>query len=241
MSIAIPVSVCHHVSTIGQRPPPMCSRYQIQASGLIGSPTEPSNRSELRSCFSACSRAPLHVRADRGRRRVEDVDLVSLDDRPPAVAVGIVGHALVEHAGGRVRERPVDDVAVAGHPADVGRAPVHRVGLDVEDVVVRRRDAGEVAAGRVHDPLRLRGRAARVQEVEEVLRVHRLARARRRVVALSLDEHPAPRRRGPSFISTSPPTRRQTTEVFTPGSGRAPRRRSASAAPRRPCASRRPA
>jgi hypothetical protein len=26
-----PVSVCHHVSTIGAVPPPMCSRYQSQA------------------------------------------------------------------------------------------------------------------------------------------------------------------------------------------------------------------
>ena len=34
-----PVSVCHHVSTIGQRLPPMCSWYHIHASGLIGSPT----------------------------------------------------------------------------------------------------------------------------------------------------------------------------------------------------------
>ena len=49
-----PVSVCHQVSTIGQRPPPMCSWYHIQASGLIGSPTEPSRRSEERSCCSAC-------------------------------------------------------------------------------------------------------------------------------------------------------------------------------------------
>ncbi len=40
-----PVSVCHHVSTIGHRPPPMCSRYHVQASGLIGSPTVPSSRS----------------------------------------------------------------------------------------------------------------------------------------------------------------------------------------------------
>ena len=39
--IIAPVSVCHQVSTIGQRPPPMTSRYQIQASGLIGSPTLP--------------------------------------------------------------------------------------------------------------------------------------------------------------------------------------------------------
>src|SRR5580765_8259023 len=46
-----PVSVCHQVSTIGQRPPPTVSRYQIQASGLIGSPTVPNSRNEERSCF----------------------------------------------------------------------------------------------------------------------------------------------------------------------------------------------
>ena len=44
-----PVSVCHHVSTIGQRSPPMTLWYHIQASGLIGSPTVPRRRSELRS------------------------------------------------------------------------------------------------------------------------------------------------------------------------------------------------
>ena len=48
----MPVSVCHHVSTTGQRLPPMKRKYQTQASGLIGSPTEPSNRSDDRSCFS---------------------------------------------------------------------------------------------------------------------------------------------------------------------------------------------
>src|SRR3954454_12858186 len=50
-----PVSVCHHVSTIGQRPPPMCSWYHIQASGLIGSPTEPSSFNDDRSCFAGSS------------------------------------------------------------------------------------------------------------------------------------------------------------------------------------------
>ena len=44
-----PVSVCHQVSTMGQRPPPMISWYHIQASGLIGSPTEPSRRRLERS------------------------------------------------------------------------------------------------------------------------------------------------------------------------------------------------
>ena len=46
-----PVSVCHHVSTTGQRSPPMNLWYQIHASGLIGSPTDPSRRSDDRSCF----------------------------------------------------------------------------------------------------------------------------------------------------------------------------------------------
>src|SRR5664279_163985 len=45
-----PVSVCHHVSTTGQRSPPIFFRYHIHASGLIGSPTDPSTRSDERSC-----------------------------------------------------------------------------------------------------------------------------------------------------------------------------------------------
>src|SRR2546430_15875142 len=46
-----PVSVCHQVSTMGQRLPPITSRYHIQASGLIGSPTVPSNRRLSSLCF----------------------------------------------------------------------------------------------------------------------------------------------------------------------------------------------
>ena len=121
--------------------------------------------------------APLHVRADRRRGGVEDVDLVALDDRPPPVLVGVVRHPLVEDAGRPVAERAVDDVAVTGHPADVGCAPVDRLGLDVEDVVMRRRDADEVAGRRVGDSLRLRSRPARVEQIEEVFRVERFARA----------------------------------------------------------------
>ena len=47
----LPVSVCHQVSTIGTRPPPMFFRYHIHASGLMGSPTVPSSRIDDRSCF----------------------------------------------------------------------------------------------------------------------------------------------------------------------------------------------
>jgi len=50
-----PVSVCHHVSTIGQRSPPITLWYHSHAFGLIGSPTLPSSRSDDRSAFATCS------------------------------------------------------------------------------------------------------------------------------------------------------------------------------------------
>src|SRR4051794_19107097 len=46
-----PVSVCHHVSTMGQRSFPITRLYQCHAVGLIGSPTEPSSRSDDRFRF----------------------------------------------------------------------------------------------------------------------------------------------------------------------------------------------
>ena len=141
-----PVSVCHQVSTIGQRPPPMFSWYQSQARGLIGSPTEPSSRSELEVVLLDVLDAPLHAGADRGRGRVEDRHLVALDDLPPAVLGRVVGRALVHHDGRAVGERAVDDVAVAGDPADVGGAPVDVVVLEVEDELVGGGDPGQVAA-----------------------------------------------------------------------------------------------
>jgi hypothetical protein len=51
----VPVSVCHQVSTTGVRPAPMVSRYQMQASGLIGSPTDPMIRRLDRSNFAGIS------------------------------------------------------------------------------------------------------------------------------------------------------------------------------------------
>ena len=91
---------------------------------------------------------------------------------------GIVGHALVHHDRRAVGQRPVDDVAVAGDPADVGGAPVDvGLGVEVEHVLVGERDLGEVAAGRVHDALGLAGRARRVEQEQQLLGVHRLGRA----------------------------------------------------------------
>ena len=169
-----PVSVCHQVSTTGQRSPPITFQYQSQAFGLIGSPTVPSSRSDERSCLLRVLDAPLHAGADRRRRGVEERHAVALDQLPPDVLVGVVRSPLPHHRGRAVEQRPVDDVGVAGDPADVGRAPVHvLLGLEVEDVLVRPGDAGQVAAGAVLDALRLGGRAGRVEDVERVLGVER--------------------------------------------------------------------
>src|SRR5271155_5299940 len=63
VSMIAPVSVCHHVSTIGQRPLPITSRYHIHASGLIGSPTVPSRRRLASLCFLGhCSPHLTNVR-----------------------------------------------------------------------------------------------------------------------------------------------------------------------------------
>ena len=84
--------------------------------------------------------APLDAGADRRRRGVEDRRLVVLDELPPDPLVRVVRRALVHHPGRAVGQRPVDDVGVAGDPADVGAAPVDvGVGMDVEHVPMRAR------------------------------------------------------------------------------------------------------
>ena len=68
--------------------------------------------------------APFDEGADRGRGGVEDGGPRLLGDLPPDPLVGIVRCPLPHHRGGTVGERAVDDVGVAGDPADVGGTPV---------------------------------------------------------------------------------------------------------------------
>ena len=121
--------------------------------------------------------APLDEGADRGGRGVEDVDLVAVDDAPEAVGLGKVGRAFVHQAGGAVLQRAVDDVAVAGDPADVGGAPVGVFFLEIEDPFGGEVGADGIAAGGVHNALRLAGGAGGVEDVERMLGVERLGRA----------------------------------------------------------------
>ncbi len=223
-----PVSVCHQVSTIGVRSPPMTRRYHIHASGLIGSPTQPSTRSEDRS-KPAGTDSPhfMKVRIAVGAvYRI--VTPYFCDDLPPAALVRGVRGALVDHLGRAVGQRAVDDVAVPGDPADVGGAPEH-VGLrlEVEDVEVGERGLGEVAAGGVEDALRLPGGARGVEDEQRVLGLDRdrLVHVGR---GASASCHHTSR---PWVHATSWPVRRTTSTWWTGEAGASPIGPSASAAP----------
>ncbi len=76
---------------------------------------------------------------------MENVDVEAFGDAPGAAGVGELRNALVENAGGGERERAVDDVGMAGDPADVGHAPIYVLGMDVLDVLRRPRNVGKVA------------------------------------------------------------------------------------------------
>ena len=156
----------------------------------MGSPTVPEHPQRREVVTSRLVGTPLHEGADRRRCRVELGHPVPLDDvpqpilRPRGLIAGTqlcsrsVGGALVDDTRAAVGQRPVDDVAVTGHPPDVRSAPVHvGVRLQVEDVLVRERDLGEIAPGRVHDALGLGSGPRGVEQVQQVLGVHLLGRA----------------------------------------------------------------
>src|SRR5207247_1281501 len=105
--------------------------------------------------------AGAHERADGRRRGVEHGDAVALYDLPEATPVGVIRRALVHHAGGAEGKRAVDDVAVSGDPADIGRAPVHVVVAQIEDVLAGDVRADQVAGRGVEHALRPPGGTGR--------------------------------------------------------------------------------
>ena len=95
-----------------------------------------------------------------------------VDHAPEARGGRIVRHAFEHEGGGAVRQRAVQDVAVARHPADVGRAPIDIAVVIVEDILVRHGGIDQIAAGRMHNALGFAGRARRVENEQRVLGLH---------------------------------------------------------------------
>src|SRR4029077_6398342 len=83
-----------------------------------------------------------------------------------AAGVGELRDAFIEHAGGGEGERTVNNVGVAGDPADVGHAPVDVFRVNVLIILGGARDVGEIATGAVLTTFGLAGGAAGVHEEE---------------------------------------------------------------------------
>ncbi len=69
-----------------------------------------------------------------------------VDDLPDAARVRVIWQTLVHDDRCAVCERAIDDVAVSGHPADIGRAPIDVAVVIIEDVSVRHLREQEIAA-----------------------------------------------------------------------------------------------
>ena len=107
--------------------------------------------------------------AERGRRGEHRDALVLGDHAPERAGVRRADRlALVEHRGAAVEQRRIDDVAVADHPADVGRRPPGLARLDAVEVLHRPFQRDHVAAVVAHHALRPAGRARGVEDVERI-------------------------------------------------------------------------
>ena len=95
---------------------------------------------------------------------MEDVHAQPLGDTPGPSGVGKRGHALIQHAGRRVRQRPIHDVGVSRDPADVCHAPIDVLGMNVENPFRRGGDVGQVPGDAVLHALGLARGPARVHQ-----------------------------------------------------------------------------
>src|SRR5471032_487087 len=111
----------------------------------------------------------LDQRTDGGWRRVEDADLMLFDGFPETARVRVGRDAFEYHLRGAHGHRAISDVAVARHPADVGRTPEHVVGLDVETPLHRQGGPQQVAAAGMLHAFRGAGRAGGVQNEQRML------------------------------------------------------------------------
>src|SRR5205823_13292975 len=85
--------------------------------------------------------APLNERADRRGRGVKDIHFVPVDNAPKAVWLRKIWRAFVHEAGGTIKQRSIDNIAVASNPADVGCAPIGIFFLQIEDPLCRAIDS----------------------------------------------------------------------------------------------------
>ena len=111
-------------------------------------------------------------RADGRGRGVKGIDLELLDDFPETSGIGKCRNAFEHQRRRAVAKRAVNDVAVAGDPADVGGAEINIVVVDIENVFVRERAPEQITGGAVDDAFGFAGRAGSIKDEQKILGVH---------------------------------------------------------------------
>src|SRR6202044_1148236 len=77
--------------------------------------------------------APGHESADGSGGAVKNGHFVTVNNFPEAIAAREIGSAFVHDDAGAVRERAINDVTVAGDPADVCGAPINILVAQIEN------------------------------------------------------------------------------------------------------------
>src|SRR5205809_7536598 len=114
---------------------------------------------------------PANKSTDRRRSRIQNVDAIFFDDFPEAIGLRPVRRALVHNGRRTIRQWTINNIAVAGNPADVSGAPKNIFVANVEDVFHGRINADEITACRMQNSLRFPSGAARVEKIERMLAV----------------------------------------------------------------------
>ena len=79
--------------------------------------------------------APANECPNRRRRGIKNVDAIFFNDFPEPVGFRPIRRAFVHDCGRTVRERTIDNVAVACYPADIRRALENILISNVEHIL----------------------------------------------------------------------------------------------------------
>ena len=120
--------------------------------------------------------AKAHQTANAGRRCVENIHFILLNDCPEAIRGRVGRYTFKQYTGRGVHQWAINDITMAGHPTYICCTPINVVWLDIKHKSGGSITAHGVAALDMDNSLWLTRTAAGVKDIEDILAVHRLAR-----------------------------------------------------------------
>src|SRR5437899_3902032 len=112
---------------------------------------------------------PANKCADRCWRGIKNVDPIFFDNFPEPIRFRPIRRAFVHDRCCTVRERTIDDVAVASDPADISRAPKDIFVANVEDVFRGRVNADQIAARSMEDAFGFASGTTCIEKIKRML------------------------------------------------------------------------